>query len=142
MTSYIPAKLRRQLQSDAGERCGYCRSAATLMGVPLEIEHLYPESLGGQTVRENLWLACYRCNKFKGNRIEANDPLTGQSVPLFHPRRQRWAEHFRWDATGTLILGLTPCGRATVVALQMNNEYITETRRFWSMVGRHPPNEE
>jgi hypothetical protein len=42
-------------------------------GVPLEFEHLYPEAYGGLTVRENLWLACTRCNGFRGDRVDAID---------------------------------------------------------------------
>jgi hypothetical protein len=39
-------------------------------------------------------------------------------VPLFHPRRDIWQEHFALqDVT---IMGLTPTGRATVRVLQMN----------------------
>lgn len=139
MTAYVSAALRRQIRADAGERCGYCLSSEMLMGVPLEVEHLHPESLGGQTIRENLWLACYRCNKCKGNRVEAVDPLSEQSVPLFNPRLQRWHEHFRWEATGMRIVGITACGRATIDALQMNHEYVVQARRFWMMTGRHPP---
>jgi 5-methylcytosine-specific restriction endonuclease McrA len=94
MTTNISATLCRQIRADAGERCGYCLSAETLMGVPLEVEHLHPESLGGQTMRDNLRLACYRCNKGKGNRIEAIDPLSEQSTPIFNPRLQLGANTF------------------------------------------------
>ncbi len=44
--------------------------------MPLDIDHLLPEALGGVTARENLWLACPRCNDFKGDRVEAPDPVT------------------------------------------------------------------
>ena len=33
-----------------------------------------------------------------------------QITPLFHPRRDRWSEHFRWR--GPRLVGLTPAGRA------------------------------
>src|SRR5262245_36411990 len=49
----------------------------------------------------------------KEARRSAVDPDTGRRVPLFHPRRQRWSDHFRWE--GFTIVGLTPTGRATVV---------------------------
>lgn len=81
MTSlYIPAELRRQVRDDAGPRCGYCRSSQALTGMPLEIEHIIPQAAGGLTVRENLWLACHRCNEFKGDRTQAVDSLTGERV--------------------------------------------------------------
>jgi hypothetical protein len=139
MTAYIPVELRRQVRADAGRRCGYCRSSEALMGMPLEIEHIIPESMGGLTVRENLWLACHRCNKFKADRIQAIDPLTEESAPLFNPRIQGWHEHFAWSIDGLTIVGVTTCGRATIEALQINNDYVVEARRFWVMAGWHPP---
>src|SRR6185437_6021551 len=67
-----------------------------IVGTPMEIDHTVPEALGGLTEEDNLWLACALCNQHKGNRIAAPDPLTGDNVPLFDPRRQRWHEHFAW----------------------------------------------
>lgn len=46
------------------------------------------------------------------------DPLTGDVVTLFHPRRERWAEHFLLH--GMRIKGITAVGRATVQGLAMN----------------------
>jgi hypothetical protein len=110
-----------------------------LTGIPLEIEHIIPEAKGGSTERENLWLACHSCNKFKGDRTHAIDPLTKEFAPLFNPRTQKWREHFRWSLDGVLIIGLTSTGRATIEALQMNNDYVVEARRFWVLAGWHPP---
>jgi len=56
--------------------CGYCQSSEARLGMPLETEHIIPESAGGQTIVENLWLACHRCNQFKSNRYQAVDPTT------------------------------------------------------------------
>jgi len=137
--TYIPVELRRQVQADASRRCGYCRSPEVLTGMPLEIEHIIPEAAGGLTVRENLWLACHRCNEFKGDRTQAIDPLTGESVALFNPRTQRWREHFAWSPDGTHIVGLTSCGQVTVRALRLNNDYVVEARRFWVEAGWWPP---
>jgi hypothetical protein len=125
----------------AGGRCGYCHTPEALIGMPLEFEHLYPEARGGATVRENLWLACTRCNDFKGHRTDAVDPQTGETVQLFNLRTQSWIEHFSWSPDGTLIIGLTPIGRATVVVLRLNNEFIVVARRFWVEAGWWPPSE-
>jgi len=81
------------------------------------IDHIIPEASGGLTVRENLCVACHSCNEFKGAQVEAKDPLTGRRVHLFHPHQQTWSEHFCWSEDGANIIGLTPVGRATVVAL-------------------------
>jgi len=70
--------------------------------------------------------------------ICSNVALTGELVPLFHPRQQQWFEHFVWDEAGVSILGLTPVGRATVTALNMNNEVISEARRNWVRLGWRP----
>lgn len=139
MASYVSVTLQQQVREDAGRRCGYCLSSETVTGIPLEIEHIVPESIGGSTGRENLWLACHRCNKFKGNRTDATDPVTQTAAPLFNPRLQTWREHFQWSIDGTQVMGVTPSGRATVEALQMNNEYVVEARRFWVFAGWHPP---
>ena len=121
MTVYLSAELRRQLRSDAGSRCGYCRSAEALTGTPLTIEHIVPLAAGGPTRRDNLWLACHRCNEFKADRIDAVDPETQERVLLYNPRLQTWHDHFEWSPDGAHIIGRTPIGRATVVTLQLNN---------------------
>jgi len=65
-----------------------------------EIEHIIPERVGGKSVRDNLWLSCPTCNRFKGSKIEAVDPDTQTTVPLFNPRTQDWFEHFEWSLDG------------------------------------------
>jgi hypothetical protein len=137
--AYISAELRRQVREDAGGRCGYCHTPEILIGMPLEFEHLLPEALGGPTVRENLWLACTRCNDYKGDRVEAIDPQSGERVPLYNPRTHVWSDLFSWKPDGAEIGGITPVGRATVEALRLNNEFIVVTRRFWVEAGRWPP---
>jgi hypothetical protein len=58
---------------------------------------------------------------------------------LFHPREQRWEAHFAWNHDFTLILGVTPTGRATIAALQLNRPGLVNLRRVLYMVGEHPP---
>lgn len=86
--THIPAALRKQVRKDSNARCGYCHVPEAFLGMPLDIDHIIPEAAGGLTLRNNLWLACSRCNDFKGNRIEADDPKTGKRAPLFNPRTQ------------------------------------------------------
>jgi|SRR5579883_1022367 hypothetical protein len=137
--TYIPAELRRQVRVDANARCGYCHAPEAFLGMPLDIEHIIPEAIGGPTVRDNLWLACTRCNDFKGDRTDAPDPTTGQIVPLFNPRVQSWIEHFAWSPDGTRIIGRTAIGRTTIEALRLNNEFIIVARSFWVEARRWPP---
>ena len=56
------------------------------------------------------------------------DPLTGQLVRLFHPRTDRWTDHFELDRAR--IAGKTPVGRATVQVLAMNAEGPVQLRRL------------
>ncbi len=94
--AYISKSLRKHVAMQAKHRCGYCLTTETIVGTPMEIDPIIPQSLGGPTEEDNLWLACSLCNNHKGNRIAMADPLTGESVPLFNPRRQVWLEHFAW----------------------------------------------
>ncbi len=140
--TYIPKALRRRVAAQARHRCGYCLTPEFIVGYEMDVDHLIPEALDGPTVEENLWLACNRCNEHKGDRVKAPDPMTGEVVPLFNPRTQRWSEHFAWTPEGDQIIGQTPVGRATVEALQLNREALVKSRRIWVAAGLHPPQEE
>lgn len=107
----------------------------------LEIEHLMPKAKGGGDEEENLWLACSLCNGYKGIQTEATDPLTGQAAKLFNPRKQQRSQHFEWSEDGSKIVGRTPCGRITVIALQLNNPVAVMVRQQWVIAGWHPPEE-
>lgn len=138
----ISDALRQQVIEDAHYRCAYCKAPSLITGTPLIMEHTLPRSLGGTDDRENLVAACYRCNEFKGARIEALDPETQQIAPLFNPRQHRWLEHFVWANGGTHVQGLTAIGRATVVALRLNNDYAVRARAIWIEFSWHPPTDE
>jgi len=105
----------------------------------MEIEHIIPESLGGATEEDNLWLACSLCNDHKNDRIAALDPLHGDIVRLFDPRHQLWFDHFAWTTAGDQIVGITATGRATVTALNLNRPSLVVARQAWVTVGWHPP---
>ncbi len=105
----------------------------------MELEHIVPESRGGSTTEENLWLACSLCNRHKSHRTKAEDPASGQVVALFNPRLQAWNEHFSWVEAGTCIAGLTAIGRATVQALELNRPVLVQARLKWVEAGWHPP---
>ncbi len=136
---YIPESLRRVVAEQAKYRCGFCQTAQAISGIKLHVEHILPVSLNGQTVESNLWLACALCNDYKGAQTHAIDSMSGERVALFNPRMQKWVEHFAWSEDGVYIIGQTPCGRATVAAVQLNNEYVVIARKNWVKVGWHPP---
>lgn len=135
----ISAALRAKIQTQAKNRCGYCLTRQEYVPWTLEIEHIIPRSKGGADDEENLWLACHSCNLFKSDQIYGRDPLTGRRIRLFNPRQQRWQRHFRWSEDGVLIIGRTVCGRATVIALNLNNLIAVTVRRNWMAAGWHPP---
>lgn len=136
---HIPAEVRRLVRAQAGDRCGYCLSPQHLVLGWLEIEHIIPAARGGSDDEHNLWLGCRMCNAYKGTQADGLDVETGSRVPLFDPRRQRWAEHFAWSQDGSQVLGRSACGRATVVALHLNNVIAVMVRREWVSAGWHPP---
>lgn len=134
----LSATIRRQVAAWAHHRCTYCRSPAEV-GVPMVIDHIIPLAAGGTNDLTNLCLACYRCNEFKGPRSHAPDPHDDHEVPLFHPRQQHWHDHFAWHPDGLTLVGRTPTGRATIVALKLNSDWLIQARRLWIRIGLHPP---
>lgn len=138
---HIPTTLRQTISEQARHRCGYCQTALAYSGVQLHIEHIIPLAAGGQSIESNLWLACALCNRHKGVQTHSVDTLTGENVSLFNPRTQVWWEHFVWSSDGLHIIGQTACGRATVTALKLNNDYIVPARKNWVSVSWHPPRE-
>jgi hypothetical protein len=136
------ARLRHIIANQAQHRCGYCQTQEVVSGIPLTLEHIVPKAKGGADVEANLWLSCRLCNETKGIQTEAVDPQTGVTAPLFNPRAQVWTEHFVWDEQGTHIIGVTPVGRATVSALDLNSELRVRARAIWVEAGRHPPGRE
>lgn len=137
----IPKALRRRVTEQAKHRCGYCQTSELIVGAPMEIDHIIPESLGGLTEEENLWLACSLCNNHKGDRIAALDPETGEIIRLFNPRFQDWDEHFTWNETYDRIVGVTSAGRATVAALNLNRPSLVHARQLWIIAGWHRPHD-
>lgn len=88
---------------------------------------------------ENLALACQGCNNIKFTKIDAADPESGTIVPLFNPRTQSWGDHFCWDARFVEMIGLTPVGRATIDALDLNRVEVCNLRAILFVIGEHPP---
>jgi len=129
--SYIPAELRQLVYERARSCCEYCKIPDSHTLSPHEIDHIIAEKHGGLTVADNLALSCILCNKHKGSDIASLDPLTGLIVPLFHPRREQWNEHFSYQEGQ--IIGLTPAGRVSVYLLRLNRvERVMERRLFWA----------
>ena len=98
---HIPDRIQRQVAKEARHRCGYCLTPRQFTAKLLHVEHIIPLAAGGGSEIDNLWLACDLCNSHKGSLTHSPDPFTGETVPLFNPRQQRWFDHFAWSVDGT-----------------------------------------
>jgi hypothetical protein len=135
----IPAAVQARVRADARDRYGYCLTRQQYAMQVLEIEHIMPRAAGASDDEENLWLACRLCNNAKGIQTHARDPLTNRLVRLFNPRSQNWDRPFCWIDGNVRVKGRTVCGRATVEALNLNNEIALVVRQNWVKAGWHPP---
>ncbi|HKH49606.1 MAG TPA: HNH endonuclease [Thermoanaerobaculia bacterium] len=108
----VKGRLREQVLRRAGWTCEYCRFLERYSPDPLSVEHIVPRSQGGSEV-----------------------------VPLFHPRRQRWRDHFAWSLDAARVVGITSTGRATVELLRLNREGLVNMRQVLRKEGIHPPPE-
>jgi hypothetical protein len=122
----------------ANHRCEYCRAPEEVFNLFFEIEHIISLALGGLDNESNLALACRACNLFKLAFIIGFDQVTGTEVRLFHPRQDRWEEHFSANQETGFIQGLTDVGRATVQRLRMNQPHSVTARLQWIRFGLFP----
>jgi len=134
---YIPATMRRLVRARASERCEYCLIPEQLTLATHWVDHVIAEKHGGQTEEGNLALSCVLCNQHKGTDLASIDPESGLLTPLFHPRRDSLADHFR--LVGALIEPLTPVGRVTVRLLQLNQPDRIEERKLLVSLGALSP---
>lgn len=134
MTTYVSVALRRLIYERADGRCEYCLLHEMYTIQPHEIDHIYAEKHGGETVETNLCLSCFDCNRYKGSDLASldNDEIIG----LFHPRRDDWMTHFQLN--GGLITPLTATGRITVLLLKFNDVVRVEERETLIRLGRFP----
>ena len=137
MSEHIPHGVVRVVRARAGRICEYCHLPQILQEAAFHIDHISPRSRKGSSDTDNLALACVTCSLKKAARTHSRDPLSKELVPLFHPRHDRWSDHFRWS--GSKLIGRTPTGRATIDALGMNRPAIVAIRRALIELGRSMP---
>lgn len=133
-TTRISAALRRLVAERAAGCCEYCGIHEDEVLFAHEVDHVVAEQHGGQTVEENLCLACFQCNRLKGPNLAGIDPLTGAVEVLFHPRLDDWSSHFRF--LGAEIEARTPRGRATANTLRLNAPERVRLRSMLMETGR------
>lgn len=130
--------LERLVRRRARGRCEYCRLPRSASEFRFPIDHVIARQHGGPTEAGNLAQSCPHCNAHKGPNIAGLDPATGELTRLFHPRNDRWRDHFVW--TGGVLSGLTAIGRTTIEVLAMNDPDMTAIREALIEEGWFPPN--
>jgi hypothetical protein len=117
----LPEALRQAVRRRAENACEYCRLPQSASVLPHQVDHIIAAQHFGSDDEANLCLCCIRCNLKKGPNIASVDPAGAATsiVPLYHPRIDRWEEHFRMAEDGTMH-GLSGQGRATVRLLELN----------------------
>jgi hypothetical protein len=90
----LPSALVDAVRRRARFRCEYCQ----VYGWPPTVDQVLPRLLGGGDGPDNLSAACFPGNRLKSAHTHAEDPLTGELVPLFNPRREAWDQQFAWSA--------------------------------------------
>ena len=135
-TTYISVALRRQVYERAEGCCEYCRIPEAATFAVHEIDHIIAEKHGGSTTEDNLALACTICNKYKGSDLASLDPETGEIIGLYHPRQDKWAEHFQIQ--GAELIHVTVKGLVTIKLLQLNRREKVAERQVLIQAGIFP----
>ena len=139
--TYVPVALRRLVRERARDCCEYCLVPEAVTLIPHWIDHIVAEKHGGKTEAANLANACILCNQRKGSDLSSVDPLSSEIVVLFHPRRDRWTDHFR--IVGGRIEPLTAIGRATSRLMHFNDpDRVAERTQMLAEGLLVPPNEQ
>ncbi|MCE9552863.1 MAG: HNH endonuclease [Planctomycetes bacterium] len=130
---------RQLVVARAGGACEYCRLIEAATGVTFHVEHVRPQSLGGQTNLSNLSLSCPGCNLAKGDRTTGLDAHANVQ-PLFRPRdfepsRLGWHLHFILDLASGIIVPRTTIAEATVATLKINSQNRVYARKLQIQFG-------
>jgi hypothetical protein len=135
----ITASQKEIVAQRANFCCEYCFSQLRFSPDPFSIEHIMPQFAGGNHELDNLAFACQGCNGRKYTSTTGIDPISGELAPLYHPRRDNWADHFAWRDDYLYLIGLTPTGRATIEKLALNRNGVVNLRRVLHTIQAHPP---
>jgi hypothetical protein len=115
----MDATLQQLVRERAGNACEYCQLPQQFSRLTFSVDHVIARQHQGLTIESNLAMACPFCNGHKGPNIAGIDSRTNQMTRLFHPRRDVWSEHFRWN--GAVVVGLSDIARATIAVLAINH---------------------
>lgn len=131
----MKAATRKMVRTRAGARCEYCRIHEDDEPYTFHLEHIVAKKHDGDDDPDNLAWSCHSCNLAKSSNLSGW--INREVIPLFHPRRQSWNRHFRWN--GPLLVGKTKCGRATIQVLNINVDDRVDLRDLLIELGGFPP---
>lgn len=120
----------------AGGVCEYCHLPESVSHFQFSLDHIVARQHGGRSTEDNLALACPWCNQHEGPNLTGIDPDSGELTRLYHPRRDRWLDHFQWE--GAVLVALTAIGRTTLYVLSMNDPLAVSLRRDLMATGLFP----
>ncbi len=99
-----------------------------------EVDHIISLKHGGSSGLDNLALACFFGNRYKGTYL--GTILQGKFVRIFNPRSELWKNHFHFAEV--TIEPLTEIGEATSRLLHFNDTLRLTEREALRSVGRYP----
>ena len=117
----------------AAGRCEYCRFPEAFSYLPFEVDHIIARKHGGPTIEANLAWTCYYCNSYKGPNLSGWLVESDQIVRLFHPRKDRWGDHFVWH--GPLLVAKSDIGQVTIDVLEINHPDAVQIREWLLELG-------
>lgn len=117
--TYIPKALKQLVRDRAKGYCEYCGYPEAMAFYSHHVDHVISEKHGGETHEGNLALACRACNLNKGSDVATLVDDERIPVRLYHPRFDRWKDHF--VLMQDTIQPLTRIGYGTVLLLRFNH---------------------
>ena len=136
MGNDITPALRSQVARRARHRCEYCLIHKNDTAFRPQVDHIVSRKHGGLSNIENLAYACVLCNRRKGSDVASIDRGSGDIVRLYHPRQDRWSDHFQVVANS--IRGISDVGAATAELLQLNRPERLAERTLLQTLGSYP----
>ena len=136
MSEAVSSRLPRLIIERAYGICEYCLIHQRNAHFTFQIDHIVSRKQRGETKASNLALACLRCNVAKGTDPAAYIGRPRRLVRLYHPREDRWNEHFVLE--GARIKALSDIGEATIRLLDLNASDRLLLRRALMKSGGYP----